>query len=182
MESLISSFFYCVALGSLMTLVSALYWHMHVLFLLILEKYEIHLGPVPFFNWGRWMNCREIPTSTTPVVTVSNFQVRNLHPLCFWLAEVLSLPICCFRDPCICGSCTHTQVGACWKSFPYFGRKYFTHCHLFGQGKNNFQVKCYLKEVTTPHRTTPPSLIRLYSVVTACDTFSNGPPSGCSCD
>jgi len=79
-----------------------------------------------------------------------------------------------------------------WKLYTYPGRcmleilsllcrKYFTHCHLFGQGKNNFQVKCYLKEVTTPPHT-PQSLIRLYSVVTACDTFSNGPPSGCSCD
>ena len=38
-ESLISPFFYCLAFGSLMTLVSALYWHMHVLFLLILERY-----------------------------------------------------------------------------------------------------------------------------------------------
>lgn len=113
--------------------------------------YEIHLGQVPFFNWGRWMNCREIPTSTTLVVTVSNFQVRSLHPRYFWLAVVLSLPICCFRDACTCGSCTRTQVSACWKSFPYFGRKYFTHCHLFGQGKNNFQVKCYLKKVTTHH-------------------------------
>lgn len=142
--------------------------------------YEIHLGQVPFFNWADEWTVEKSQLLQLYVVTVSNFQVRSLHLTgIFGFKVVLSL-ICCFRDLCTCGSCTCTQVSACWKSFPYFrafyiaiplGRKQISKSSATWKG-NHTPLSPF------PH----PSLLRLYSVVTAYDTFSNGPPSGCSCD
>lgn len=140
------------------------YWTSHFLLSGLINELQ---GSSSFFNCS---------------VTISDFQVRSLHQLDFLLALAISVPVCCCRHPCTCGTCSsltslqapvQVHIG---KPFLHSGRKGFYRLPSLLAGRE------WLRGPVLLERGTPPSHIRLYSVVTACDTFSNGPPSGCSCD
>lgn len=125
-------------------------------------------GSHSFFNWS---------------VTVSDFQVRSLHQLDFFCWRWL------FLFPfAAAGILVHVEIASSFTSLQapmqvhieepslHPGRKGFYRLPSLLAGRE------WLPGPVLLERGTPPSHRRLYSVVTACDTFSNGPPSGCSCD